>query len=183
MPMIPTRIFFTRGSGIHREKLSSFELALRDAGIAHLNLVYVSSIFPPHCKIIGRKKGLERLSPGEITYCVMARQETNEAGRHICASIGVARPTDANTYGYLSEHHGFGQTAKEAGDYAEDLAASMLATTLGIPFDPDKDYNVRKEQYRMGGHMVDTRSTTQTAEGAKRNMWTTVISAAVLLTE
>lgn len=183
MKLVPTRMFLTRGVGVHREKLTSFELALREAGIAHLNLVYVSSIYPPGCKIISRNKGLALLAPGEITYCVMARQETNEPGRHICASIGIARPTDPRTYGYLSEHHGYGQTNREASDYAEDLAASMLATTLGIPFDPDKDYNVRKEQYRMGGHMVDTRSATQTADGAKRGLWTTVLSAAVLLTD
>jgi arginine decarboxylase len=111
----------------------------------------------------------------------MARQETNEAGRRINASIGVAIPKDPEIYGYLSEHHGYGQTVRESGDYAEDLAASMLATTLGILFDADKDYNERMEQYRMGGHMVRSNSYTQTAEGTKGGMWTTVLSAAVLL--
>ncbi len=183
MKIIPRRMFLTRGKGVHREKLASFELALRNAGIAHLNLVYVSSIFPPQCKIIPRAQGLKLLTPGEITHVVMARQETNEAGRHICASIGVALPRDENVYGYLSEHHGYGQTNKESSDYAEDLAASMLATTLGIQFDPDKDYNERKEQYRMGGHIVRSTSMTQTAEGAKGSQWTTVLAAAVLLAE
>ena len=95
--------------------------------------------------------------------------------------IGIAIPSDLKMYGYLSEHHTYGQTEKEAGDYAEDLAASMLATLIGVPFDLDKDYNERREQYRMGGHIVDSTSITQTAEGASGNTWTTVVSAAVLL--
>ena len=181
MRIIPKRMFFTCGKGVHKEKLSSFELALRDAGIAHLNLVYVSSIFPPGCTIVSRARGIDSLSPGEITFCVMAKQETNEPGRRIAASVGIATPKDPATYGYLSEHHSFGQTKKEAGDYAEDLAASMLATTLGIPFDPDKDYNQRKEQYRMGGYIVKSSSKTQTAEGVKGGLWTTVLAASVLL--
>src|SRR5271168_3346492 len=44
--MVPSRMFFTKGVGKHRERLTSFELALRDAGIAAQNLVRVSSIFP-----------------------------------------------------------------------------------------------------------------------------------------
>ena len=181
MRIVPRRIFFTRGKGIHREKLASFEAALRDAGIANLNLVYVSSIFPPRCKKISPAEGLKSLTPGEITHCVMARQETQEPGRRVVAAIGVAIPRKPELYGYLSEHHGYGQTNKEASDYAEDLAAAMLATTLGIPFDADKDYNDRKEQYRMGGHIVNTQSFTQTAAGAPGGVWTTVISCAVLL--
>ena len=181
MRIIPRRIFFTRGKGIHKERLASFEEALRDARIANLNLVYVSSIFPPGCKKVSAEDGLKSLSPGEITHCVMARQDTDEAGRRVVASIGVAVPRNPELYGYLSEHHGYGQTNKQASDYSEDLAASMLATTLGIPFDADKDYNERKEQYRMGGHIVNTQSFTQSAAGAPGGVWTTVISCAVLL--
>jgi arginine decarboxylase len=181
MRIIPKRIFFTRGKGVHKEKLASFEAALRDAGIANQNLVYVSSIFPPGCKKISVNAGLASISPGEITHCVMARKETNEPGRHIAASIGVAIPRNPELYGYLSEHHTYGETKQVASDYAEDLAASMLATTLGIPFDAGKDYNERKEQYRMGGHIVNTQSFTQTAEGAHGGVWTTVIACAVLL--
>ncbi|MFH1510582.1 MAG: arginine decarboxylase, pyruvoyl-dependent, partial [Candidatus Woesearchaeota archaeon] len=133
--MIPKRMFFTNGVGHHKDKLASFEAALRDAGIEKCNLVYVSSIFPPNCKIISRNQGLKCLKPGEITYCVMARIESNEPNRMIAASIGFAIPKDSNTYGYLSEHHQYGHSSKVAGDYAEDLAATMLASTLGIQFD------------------------------------------------
>ena len=56
---IPARVFFTKGRGTHKDYLTSFELALRDVDIADLNLVSVSSILPPHCKIYqppGREK-------------------------------------------------------------------------------------------------------------------------------
>ena len=141
----------------------------------------VSSIFPPGCKIASPEEGLAALEAGEVTFVVLAEMATNEPGRRIASSIGIAIPADQKMYGYLSEHHTYGQTEKEAGDYAEDLAASMLATLLGVPFDLDKDYNERREQYRMGGHIVDSTSITQTAEGASGGVWTTVVSAAVLL--
>lgn len=171
-------LFLTRGVGYHKEKLYSFELALRDAGIASLNLVTVSSILPPHCTIVKKERGLSMLKPGEITFCVLARNETNEPRRVIASSIGIARPTDYSAYGYLSEHHSYGQTQKEAGDYAEDLAATMLATTLGIDFDPDKAWDEKREIYRMSGKIVESRNTTQTATG-KKDLWATTIAVAV----
>jgi arginine decarboxylase len=181
LPLVPRSVFFTKGCGVHRQRLQSFELALRRAGIAPLNLVRVSSIFPPGCAMISRERGLQRLHAGEITFVVMAQAETNEPNRLVSASIGLATPADPTVYGYLSEHHGFGQTAKKSGDYAEDLAATMLASTLGIEFDPDKDYDQRREIYRMSGRIVRTRSITQSAEGDKNGLWTTVVTAAVLL--
>ena len=181
MGLIPRKLFLTRGEGVHREKLTSFEMALRDAGIAHFNLVRVSSIFPPGCKIVSKEEGLPLLQAGEIVFAVLAEMSTNEPGRRIASSIGVARPADQDKYGYLSEHHTFGQTEQEAGDYAEDLAATMLATTLGIPFDADKDYNERREQYFMGGEIVDTTSITVAVTATSGGVWTTVISAAILI--
>lgn len=181
MRLIPHKLFLTRGVGVHREKLTSFELALRDAGIAHFNLVRVSSIFPPRCQIIPREEGLKLLQPGEIVFVVLAEMSTNEAGRRIASSIGIARPADMDKYGYLSEHHSYGQTEQEASDYTEDLAATMLATTLGIPFDADKDYNSRREQYLMGGEIVDSTSNTIAVTAESGGVWTTTIAAAVLI--
>ena len=142
--MVPTHMFLTPGHRVHRENLASFEEALRGAGVAYCNLVSVSSILPPNCKIIPRSRGEKLLNPGEITYCVMARCETNERNRLISSSIGVAIPEGRHrTYGYLSEHHAYGETDEEAGEYTEDLAAQMLATTLGIEFDPDVAWKER----------------------------------------
>ncbi len=178
---VPRYMFFTKGVGVHKEKLASYENALRHAEIAHLNLVMVSSIFPPHCRVTDIETGLPKLEPGEITHCVMARQQNNEPGRRIVASIGLALPAEIGKYGYLSEHHAFGQTEKEAGEYAEDLAASMLAKTLGIEFDPDKDYDERRDIYKMSGKIVESWHTSQAALGPEGNLWTTVLAAAIFV--
>ncbi len=179
--MIAQKIFFTKGVGIHKEQLTSFEAALRDAGMAPFNLVNVSSIFPPGCKKITREEGLKILKPGQIVYWVNSRNSTNEPNRLIAASVGCALPSDPNQYGYLSEHHSFGETDSKAGEYAEDLAASMLATTLGIEFDPDLAWDEREQIYKMSGKIIRTTNITQSAIGNKDGLWTTVVAAAVFV--
>ncbi len=181
MQSVPKKIFFTKGVGRHKEKLQSLELALRKAGIEKCNLVRVSSIFPPNCKIVSRAQGLKLLAPGQIVFCVMSTNETNEPHRMISASVGLAVPAEPNNYGYLSEHHANGETDETSGDYSEDLAASMLASTLGIEFDPERNYDERKEIYRMSGKIVTSRNTTQSARGDKNGLWSTVIAAAVFI--
>jgi len=179
--VIPTKLFFTKGVGKHKEQLQSFELALRNAGIEKYNLVSVSSIFPPNCKIVSKNEGLTYLKPGQIVFVVIARNSTNEPNRLITASIGCAVPSDKEMYGYLSEHHGFGMTEEKASDYAEDLAASMLASTLGVEFNPDASYDEKKEVWKISDEIYKTTSVTQTALGEKNGLWTTVLSAAVLI--
>ncbi len=179
MNMVPSRVFLTKGVGVHKERLQSFEIALRMAGIEKCNLVTVSSIFPPHCKIISKKAGLAMLSAGEITFCVMARMDSNEPNRLMAASVGLAMPSDSSQYGYLSEHHAYGETEDKAGDYAEDLAACMLATTLGVEFNEDDSWNARKEVWKINDQIYKTRNMTQSAEGHKKGLWTTVMAAAV----
>ena len=181
LPTVPNRMFFTRGVGKHRHKLQSFEVALRDAGIAQLNLVRVSSILPPGCKIVPRQRGVKNLAPGGVTYCVMADSSTNEPNRLVSAGIGLAIPAKGERYGYIAEYHGFGMNNRKTADLVEDMAASMLASTLGLDFDPDADYDERREIYRMSGQIVTTRACVQTAEGDKNGLWTTVMAAAVFL--
>jgi len=178
---VPRQVFFTKGVGKHRNRLQSFELALRKAGIEQCNLVRVSSILPPGCKIIPRGRGLGQLRPGQITFVVLAEASTDEPSRLVGAGIGLAQPADKGLYGYISEHHGFGMKEKRIADLVEDMAATMLATTLGIEFDPETDYDDRKEIYRMSGKIVRTRFNVQTAEGDPAGLWTTVVSAAVFL--
>ncbi|MCP8311238.1 MAG: arginine decarboxylase, pyruvoyl-dependent [Candidatus Methylarchaceae archaeon HK02M1] len=180
--MIPTKIFLTKGLGIHKEKLASFELALRDAGIAHCNLVYTSSIFPPNAKLISKNAGFKLLSPGQIVHVVMSKIETNEPNRLIAAAIGVAIPQNKKHHGYLSEHHAFGQTREKAGEYAEDLAAFMLASTMGVEsFDIDKSYDEKQELWRILNKTVRTRNICQSVRGNKDGLWTYCIAAAVMI--
>lgn len=179
--MVPTKIFFTKGVGRHKEMLQSFEAALRDAGIERFNIVSVSSIFPPGCKVINKTQGLAELKSGEIVYCVLARNATNEPNRLLAASIGLALPFDPTHYGYLSEHHPFGETDQKAGEYAEDLAASMLASTLGVEFDSNQAWDEREQIYKVSGKIVKTTNITQSAIADKNGLWTTVVAAAVFV--
>jgi arginine decarboxylase len=181
--MVPKRIFYTKGVGVHKEKLASFEMALRVAGLAHCNLVLVSSIFPPGCTIVSKEEGLKFLKPGEIVFAVYDRESNNEPNRLIAASIGMAIPADPSLHGYLSEHHSFGETDEKAGEYAEDLAASMLATTLGIEFDPELDWDEREQIFKMSGKIVRTANITQSAVGNKDGLWTTVFAAGVFIND
>lgn len=181
MSFVPKSIFFTKGVGRDKEYLTSFEVALRNARIAACNIVTVSSILPPRCRRVTVDEGAKQISPGQITFAVMARNATNEPNRLIAASIGLAQPADQDQYGYLSEHHPFGETDERAGEYAEDLAATMLATTLGIEFDPDAAWDEREMVFKMSGQIVRTLNVTQSAVGDKNGLWTTVVAAAVLL--
>jgi len=178
---VPAKMFLTKGVGIHREQLQSFEIALRQAGIQFFNIVSVSSIMPPKCAIISREKGLGLLQPGQITFCVISKAASNEPRRQIAASIGVAVPADKDMYGYLSEHHAYGETADEAGEYAENLAAAMLASTLGLEFDEDESWDNKRQIWTISGKIVRSRNITQSAEVGKDGKWKTVIAAAVLL--
>jgi len=179
MQLVPKSFFLTHGIGVHRERLTAFELALRDADIEQQNLVTISSILPPNCIELERQQGVGTLLPGEITFTVLARAETNEPGRRVHSSIGLARPSEPSMYGYISEHHGYGMTGEQSGDYAEDLAASMLASTLGIEFDPDAAWNERKRVYETSNLIIGSTSETAYAEGDQSGRWTCAVAAAV----
>lgn len=182
MSVIPRKVFFTNGVGVHKEKLVSFEMALRDAGIQQFNLVRVSSIFPPQCEIVPKAKGLAELKPGQIVFCVMSENCTDEPNRLMAASIGLALPADKSIHGYLSEHHSFGQTDETAGDYAEDLAATMLASTLGMQLpNGDLGWDEKEQVYKISGKIVKTTNVTQSSVGTRGPEWVTVLAAAVFV--
>jgi len=177
---VPTKVFLTKGAGQHKYRLKSFEEALRTAQVAQQNLVKVSSILPPKCKLISREKGLRRLVPGQICYCVMAKADTNEHGRLVASSVGLAIPKDDNKWGYLSEIHGHGMNTRQAADMAEDLAAAMLGTTLGLEVDPDKAWSEKEQVYKTSGLIIRTSNVTQAARG-RRGLWTTTVAIAMFL--
>lgn len=178
--LVPNKVFLTKGLGRHKYQLKSFEEALRKAGVAQQNLVQVSSILPPKCKMVGKERGLKQLTPGEICYCVVARSDTNEHGRIVVSSIGVAVPRDRNQWGYLSEVHGHGMNQQTAADMAEDLAAGMLGTTLGLEVDPNKAWSEKEQVYKSSGLIIRTTNITQTARG-QEDLWTTTVALAVFL--
>lgn len=181
MSLVPKAVFFVKGAGYHDSKLGSFEQALRDAGIASFNLVKVSSILPPYCLEIPPEDGFAQLRAGQIVFIVMSRASSNEYNRLISASIGVAKPADQRTYGYLSEHHAFGVKPERAGEFAEDLAAEMLATTLGVDFDPQANYDDKMEIFKMDGKIVETKNITESATVKDEGEWLTVLAGAVFI--
>jgi len=163
--MIPAKVFFTKGVGTRKDRLASFEAALRKAEIEKYNIVNVSSILPPGCEVISKEDGIKLLAPGQIIFSVMAKNETNEPDRPISAAIGLAIPKNKEGYGYLSEHCALDETSEQTGAYAEDLASTMLATTLGT----------KNEQVFKTSHIC------QSAKGNEAGLWTTVIAAAVFI--
>jgi len=181
LDLVPKKLFLTRGKGIHEDRLTSFEYALREAGIAGTNIVLISSIFPPSAKLISKNQGLKFIESGQILFTIYSKNQTNEPNRLIASSVGFAQPTDKSHYGYLSEYESYGQTEKEAGDYAEDIAAQMLASSLGIPFDIDKSWDEKRQQWNISGEIYKTSNITQTAIGDKKGRWTTVFAAAVMI--
>ena len=181
LDLVAKKLFLTKGKGVHEDRLTSFEYALRDAGIAGTNIVLISSIFPPNAKLISRKEGLKQIKPGQIVFTIYSKNQTNEPHRMCASSVGVAQPKDKSRYGYLSEHESFGQNEIQAGDYAEDIAAQMLASSLGIPFDADKAWNEKRQQWSISGQIYKTQNITQATKGNKDGKWTTVFAAAVLI--
>ena len=148
LDLVAKKLFLTKGVGVHADRLTSFEYALRDAGISGTNLVLISSIFPPNAKLVSKNEGLKQIQPGQILFTIYSKNQTNEAHRLCAASVGIARPKDTNRYGYLSEYESYGQNEQQTGDYAEDIAAQMLASSLGIPFDVNKDWDEKTRASR-----------------------------------
>ena len=177
--MVPRKVFFTKGTGTHKSQLGSFENALRDAGIAKYNLVEVSSIFPPYAEIVEKDEGISELKPGQILYLVLARNSSNELNRLITASVGLAIPRNRTMYGYLSEHHSYGETAEEAGKFAENLAAEMLTSTMGL--ESELEINKETGKYKLNDAILLTSNTTASAVVKGANEWATVIAAAVMI--
>ncbi|HEX9792367.1 MAG TPA: arginine decarboxylase, pyruvoyl-dependent [Planctomycetota bacterium] len=175
---VPQEVFFTRGYGVHKERLSSFELALRKAGIASYNLVTVSSILPANCLQVTREEGLKKLTPGQIVHVVMARSDTDERNRIASAGVGVAVPRDRDQFGYLSEHHGHGLEEEECGDYVQDLAVEMLCTILGMNYDTSATWDEKRLIWKISGDVYESFDIVQSREG-EASKWTTVIAAAV----
>ena len=128
---------------------------------------------------MSKEDGLKYLKPGQIVFVVMAKNSSNELNRMIAASVGLAVPKDRSRYGYLSEHHSFGETAQVAGDYAEDLAAEMLASTLGLQ--SHLEWDEEKEVWKLNDKILMTSNITSTAIVEKSGEWTTVVAAAVLV--
>jgi len=176
---MPTKLFLTKGMGFHKDKLFSFELALRDAGIEKCNLIYVSSILPSSCDLISKKEGLELLSPGQMTFCVMSKNESNKKNELISAAIGISKPLKSDNFGYIYERSVRGNKAKLSGGISESMAVEMLATRINLPFNRAEflktKNNDKKNENIFSTHIF------QLAKNNKDLSWVTVVAAAVFI--
>jgi len=179
--MVPRSIFFVKGVGVHPIKIVSFDYALRNAGIETFNLVPVSSVFPPGCKIVSPEEGLKQLSPGEVVFCVMARNQTDVPGRKLGASVGVALPSDKEKYGYLGEYWTFDDDVRQIAEKSQNIAATMLASKLGLDIKESHQHLNPKEFYLSTGKISNVFDITQVAEGDINGAWTTTIAVAVFV--
>ena len=124
-------------------------------------------------------EGRKYLNNGQIIFAVMAKSSTNEPNpdeQHDSLDPAMI----INTVIYQNTIQ-LGETAQKSGDYAEDMAMEMLATSLGLTEDPSLTWNEREEQWRLSGKIYKTQNFTQSAEGHKDGLWTTVLSAAVFV--
>ena len=170
LPIVPRRAFLTSGVGHHIHKLMSFELALRDAGISSFNLVRVSSIWPPGCRLVTQDTGLRDLKPGQVVFTVLAERASNEPGQQVSAAVGLAVPEDASEaphHGYLAEVDACSVPAGECGEHAEALAAEMLFTLMDVKVAD------MKTLYRVASAQVEQPNDAGSLE------WCTVVSAMV----
>jgi len=94
----PKCFFVTSGKGVSEvSPLNAIDNALRDAGIAHLNIVKVTSILPAGI----REKQSLNIEPGTVAFAVMTH-EVGTRGDTISAGIAWAR---GDPYGYIVEAH------------------------------------------------------------------------------
>lgn len=179
-PWVPKKVFLTKGVGVHAERLNSFEEALRDAHISPMNLVMVSSIVPPHCKLVGVGEGLQMLSPGQITFCVMSKCESDEEGRLLASAVALLLPENDDDYGYISEYHGYGKKFEEVDEWVCDQAAELYASAKGFKINWKRAWSEEDSKYTLEKRRYTPEVVISVAEGIK-GKWVTTIAAAVFI--
>src|SRR5436309_10934109 len=100
-PLVPTKVFLTKGVGVHEKQLTSRELAMTDAGVEKMNMIKASSIIPPGCEFISIREGKKQLMIGQMAFAILAQCSTNEPYKRISAAIGIAKPDDPDAYGFF----------------------------------------------------------------------------------
>lgn len=184
MGLVPRKFFLTKGVGVHQKELRAFENALRDAGIQTCNLITTSSIIAPGCEQISLKEGMKHITPGMITFAVLAQSETNEPGQEIVAGIGMAHPKDPSLYGYFTElKEALGRTVEDAEQDLIEMALENLATEWDPKLEGKVEYRKGKKNYTIEGRDIMVDSVVQSARGAENNQYTVVVAAAIFIYE
>ncbi|MGZ3851200.1 MAG: pyruvoyl-dependent arginine decarboxylase [Flavisolibacter sp.] len=182
MAIIPSKFFFTKGTGIHEKELTAFEEALRDAGVHTCNFIKTSSIIPPGCSQITKEEGIRLLNPGQITFAVMAETMTNEPGQLVTAGIGMAQPKDETVHGFLAEAEGIiGRTPDDVEQDVIEMAIENLIAQKNPKFDGQTVFRKGKKNYSIEGQDILVDSVVESAQGAENNRFTVVVALAVFI--
>jgi arginine decarboxylase len=184
MKIVPTKFFLTKGVGVHEKDMRAFEEALRDAGINTCNLIKTSSVIAPGCKRISMEEGMKLIPPGQITFAVLARSETNEPGQIVTAGIAMAQPKDRAVHGYLTEvEEAIGRTAEDVEQDCIEMAIENLIGEYDPKFDGESVYRKGKKNYNIKGQDIAVDCLVASAQGAEKNKYTVVLVAAVFICE
>jgi arginine decarboxylase len=182
-PIVPRKVFVTKGMGIHQKQLTSRELAMTNAGVEKMNMIKASSIIPPRCEIVPLRKGKQELMIGQMAFAILAQCSTNEPYKRISAAIGIAKPDDPDAYGFfteIEEDQGYGKTEEAAAEEVMYLAISNLAMSWRADWN-DKMFDPKKKLYRIKNKTVRVSNVTQSASGDKDGKYTTAFVAAVFV--
>lgn len=119
----PKKAAISSGSAIGRSKINAYDKALIDAGIGDLNLVEISSILPPGCKIVE----LPIIEPGTIVECVISSASFRkiEVGDENCVSSAIVIAMSKNGLNAICESSGIKSEERTLND-AKNKANEML---------------------------------------------------------
>lgn len=123
------------GVGTGPTKLSAFDAALNDAGIANYNLLVLSSVIPPKSDIIIHDGHIEAKMPGEWgdrLHVVMAEMRVDTPNTEAWAGIGWVQDKETGR-GLFVEHEGHSEQAVR-NDITQSLEALMA--TRNVDFGP-----------------------------------------------
>jgi len=112
-----TKVAATTGNAEGSTPLNAFDNALLAAGIGNVNLVKVSSIFPPAAEVVS----LPRIKPGAIVPSAYAAVTSEVPGEVVAAAVGWALPDDPAKNGIIMEFHD-----KATREEAERMIVQML---------------------------------------------------------
>jgi len=102
--MATMKISIVNGSGEGATELSAFDSALMDAGIANLNLIYLSSVIPPGTIIDFVKPSFNKKDFGSRLYVVISEMRTKVPNKELWVGVGWVQDIDTKK-GLFVEHH------------------------------------------------------------------------------
>lgn len=181
--MIPTKAYFCKGIGTHKEDKNALDAASREASIGRLNLVKVSSILPPGLQWIDRPTFDGMVSPGEILHAIESVTISNVPGQVVTSCIARVRPWDKTKTGYVTEiEYVPGILPDAMRERVETMALQLFADEIGLSdFTAADVWVLGKSTYEIGGHKVELDSMTASGVCNMDGDYTAAIVMVVLL--